>query len=134
MLLSAWVLIAHLIGDYVLQSHVMALKKTQDGLWALLHATLYGTPYAALLGYYAGTTWISFAMLLILVLTHAVIDRYRLAVSWCRWYGVGFPGFWMEARHFQKPPPELATWLPILVDNTLHLTINTACIAVALYG
>jgi hypothetical protein len=31
-------LLCHLLGDYVLQSHIMATRKTSSWLWALVHA------------------------------------------------------------------------------------------------
>ena len=35
-------LLAHLVGDYVLQSHTMALYKTSESKWALIHVFFYG--------------------------------------------------------------------------------------------
>lgn len=109
-------LLAHLIGDYVLQSHVMATRKTSSWLWALIHAAFYTVPFLAL----TQDWW----RLLIIGGTHAVIDRYRLAGYWCRYWGVGYPGVWSSAEGFEPPPPFLGVWLLIIVDNTMHLTIN----------
>ena len=92
--------------------------------------------------------------------THLVIDRFRLAGYWCRFWGVGCEGSparrlrlladrcerrgqevcgdehwaWPHAhlppREAPEPaPPYLAVWLLIIVDNTLHLTINAAALA-----
>ena len=109
-------LLAHLIGDYVLQSHVMATRKTSSWGWALTHAVFYGLPFLLLVSH--AWQWV------VIVGTHAVIDRYRLAGYWCRWWGVGYPGLWTKAEGFEAPPPFLGVWLLILVDNTMHLTIN----------
>lgn len=89
-------LIAHLVGDYVLQSHTMAIKKTSSWKWALIHAAFYGIPFLFLVT--NPLQW------LIIVLTHALIDRHRIADKWCRFYGVGHPGLWWtdadwEAHH-----------------------------------
>jgi Protein of unknown function (DUF3307) len=78
--------LAHLVGDYVLQSHVMAIKKTSSWKWALIHVFFYGLPFLFLVT--APWQW------WVIVLTHAVIDRYKLADKWCRWYGNGHPGLW----------------------------------------
>lgn len=128
-------LLAHLIGDYVLQSHVMATRKTSSWPWALTHALFYGLPFLLLVSH--AWQWA------VIVGTHAVIDRYRLAGYWCRWWGVGFPGVWDRIRFalydrfgdgadqpFESPPPFLGVWLLILVDNTMHLTINYLTLAV----
>lgn len=119
-------LLAHLVGDYVLQSHVMATRKTSSWLWASIHAMFYGLPFLLLASWPA---W------LVIVGTHAVIDRYRLAAAWCRWYGVGFPGIWHRLiewdfkKLFEPPPPFLGVWLVIIVDNTAHLAINHFALA-----
>lgn len=136
-------LIAHLCGDYVLQSHTMALRKTTDIRWALIHALVYGIPFLFLVTHF--WQW------LFIVGTHALIDRYGIARRWCQWYGVGFPGLWWKPKNcvcgrrldehnlseidtgvcknpkpeeFPAPPPFLGVWLVIIVDNTLHLFIN----------
>ena len=134
--------LAHLVGDYVLQSHVMATRKTSSWAWALIHACFYGLPFLLLVEH----AW----QLAVIVGTHALIDRYRLAAYWCRWYGVGFPGIWYAFQHwmwttfaqgeyfesdawpeplFEAPPPFLGVWLIIIVDNTMHLLINAAVLA-----
>lgn len=114
-------LILHLIGDFVTQSHWMATEKTKRLGVALLHAAVYALPFL-LIG-----SWQAVA---VVFSTHAVIDRYRLAVYVCRWknrilapphaYGRdplsnGYP---------VNAPAWLAVWLVIAADNTLHLTIN----------
>ena len=134
--------LAHLVGDYVLQSHVMATRKTSSWAWALIHACFYGLPFLLLVEH--AWQWA------VIVGTHALIDRYRLAVYWCRWYGVGFPGVWDRLVRwanrcchdprcatagvdlvppFEAPPPFLGVWLIIIVDNTMHLLINAAVLA-----
>lgn len=82
-------LLAHLVGDYVLQSHVMATRKTSSWLWACIHAAFYGLPFLLLASWPA---W------LVIVGTHAVIDRLGIARRWCQFYGVGFPGLWWTAK------------------------------------
>lgn len=130
-------LLAHLVGDYVLQSHVMATRKVSSWAWALVHAAFYTLPFLFLT-----TDW---RALLVVGSTHAVIDRLRIARRWCEFYGVGFPGVWDTALRFwsrccwsplcetssicleppfEVPPPFLGVWLVIIVDNTFHLAIN----------
>lgn len=172
-------LIAHLIGDYPLQSHTMATRKVSSWTWAVVHATFYTFPFAALLGVasaFGVASWRTDVALAVILLTHAAIDRLGIARKWCVWYGVGHPGLWWTARdratyreeqaesiyhtwdgsklhpwvrggnshmqdearrqapEFPAPPPFLGTWLTIIVDNTLHITINTAALLWAVWG
>jgi hypothetical protein len=121
-------LLAHLVGDYLLQSHWMATAKTSRSLPAALHATLYGLAFLALRP--SPAAWAVIAG------SHFVIDRWRLArhVVWVknllapaaerRWS-------WVQCRHTGYPPDTpvwLATGLLIVADNTLHLLINAAAL------
>lgn len=150
-------LLCHLIGDYVLQSHVMATRKTSSWWWALIHAAFYSIPFAVLLALTAPPVN-GFRALVIILWTHAIIDHYRIAAGWCRLYGVGHPGVWFALtdylwrRHFSlyadgarkdpppeepvfvAPPPFLGVWLTIIVDNTMHLAINAAAVYLATGG
>lgn len=158
MLLSYALIVAHLIGDYVLQSHTMAIRKTKDLRWALLHAFFYSLPFLPILLLYSHQRHVD--AYLTILLTHALIDRYALARRWCVWYGVGFPGFWWDQQPtctldhgagpfphpadsvpeckadpdtvFTPPPDYIGGWLIILVDNTLHLCINGFAIWITL--
>lgn len=112
-------LLAHLVGDYVLQSQPMADRKTTDIRWALIHAAFYTLPFLLLT-----TDW---WRLLIIGGTHALIDRYRIAARWVAFYGSGTraSGVWSRFNTSAAPvPPFLAVWLTIIVDNTMHLFIN----------
>lgn len=132
-MLSFFLVTAHLFGDYVLQSHTMALYKKTSWKWALLHSLFYGAPHALLMGAYGLLgTWVGWCALATIILTHAPIDRLSLAARWCRWFGVGFPGLWSRDPNFETPPPFLGVWLIILVDNAMHLLINGLAVATAL--
>lgn len=102
-------LIAHLIGDYCLQNQWMANNKTSRWSAALVHAFLYTLPFLMVTQ--------SWQALVVIGLTHAVIDRYRLARHWLSFYKIGIGA-----------PPFLAVWLLIIVDNTAHIAINYAAI------
>lgn len=147
-----WILslLCHLVGDYVLQSHVMATRKTSSWKWAAIHATFYTIPFVGL-ALLAGMSpgWV--AALAVIAGTHAAIDRLGIAARWCRFYGVGHPGLWWTRADvaayraekakagpvasddtFPAPPPFIGAWLTIIVDNTMHLLINTTAIAYAI--
>ena len=132
-------LLCHLTGDYVLQSHVMATRKTTSSAWAIIHAAFYSIPFAVLLAATASDWTAAVIALFVICGTHALIDRYALAAKWCRWYGVGHPGVWDRGLRasdwstppFDPPPPFLGVWLQIIVDNTMHLAINAAAVYLA---
>lgn len=119
-------LILHLIGDYVTQTSKMAARKVHDFKYAWLHAFIYSAPFLLL--------DISVRAFMIIFISHAFIDRYRLvryvifAKNWLhdrtlRWgdcKGTGYPS---------ATPAYLSVWLMIIADNTLHLGINYLAIA-----
>lgn len=117
-------LIAHLIGDYVLQSDWMAQEKVRSWLVAVIHATVYSLPFLLL----CDPSW---AALAVIVGTHAVIDRLRLAKYVC--YAKNFlapSSYWYDwadckdTGYNKNRPVWMAVWLLIIADNTIHITIN----------
>ncbi len=127
-------LVAHLIGDYVLQSDWMASEKTKR-LWvAFFHAIFYAVPFVLILD------GISLPALAIIISTHALIDRFRLAryVTWAKnWIALKFDGDptppWSQctATGFgPEKPTWMAVWLLIIVDNVMHIVINAVALKV----
>jgi hypothetical protein len=119
-------LLAHLVGDYLLQTHHQAVRKTAAWGPALAHAATYTAAYVPL----TRSWW----RLAVIGGTHAVIDRYRLArhVVWAKNqlapedYRPHLP----TATGYPDGTPEwLAFWLLIAADNTLHLLINRLALA-----
>ncbi|ROP65644.1 DUF3307 domain-containing protein [Curtobacterium sp. ZW137] len=142
-MLGLAVILAHLLGDYLLQTDSMAQRKTSSWRWALTHAAMYSLPHAVLLFVLlGGFSWHWLVALLIIGGTHAVIDRYRLAkhVIWALNHALPHDHrdeyAWAEARenagYSPSSPVWMRTWLMIIVDNTLHLAINAVTIAVVL--
>lgn len=109
-----WILILHLWGDYILQSDWQAQKKTQSWLAAVSHAACYSLPYILL-----DPSLIAWMTIFV---THAVIDRFRLTryLSWAR---NGYKDL-TPTGYPVTMPAGLALALMIIVDNTVHLTIN----------
>lgn len=118
--------VAHLVGDYILQSHWMATEKTKNNVAAAVHAITYTLPFLLITQ--------SVAALGVICGTHFLIDRYRLAryVVWLkngpfRWSDE--EGEWcvkhLTATGYQDDVPAwLSVWLLIIVDNTLHMICN----------
>jgi hypothetical protein len=114
-------LVAHAIGDYVLQSDWMATEKTRRSLPALVHCLTYIIPFLFL-------TQEPLALALIAG-AHFVIDRWHLAryVAWLKNWP--WPGSrpWKECRETGFNPdtvPWLSGWLVIIIDNILHIVTN----------
>lgn len=94
-------LLCHLVGDYCLQNHWMAMNKTKSTPVALVHATAYSLPFLVLILWswtpYGAVRPYRLWPLLIIWGTHFLIDRLRLASYWVRFYGNGEPG-WLPSR------------------------------------
>lgn len=125
-MITADQLVAHAVGDYILQSDWMANEKTKRSLAALAHVATYALPFLFLHP--------SPAALAVIVGSHFVIDRWRLAryVVWAKnFLGVGNPP-WAECQGTGYPPdrpPWMAVWLLIIADNTLHMICNGLALA-----
>lgn len=120
-------LIAHLVGDYLLQSDWMALGKRKSFGIAVDHALVYSLPFLLLQP--------SLLAWLIIMSSHAVIDHFGLARYVC--FAKNFlapPSKWPEwdktnaTGYDIDKPLWMSTWLFILADNTLHLSINYAAL------
>lgn len=114
-------IIAHFVGDYILQSDWMVQHKSRKLSAAFIHVLFYSLPFLFL------TT--EPLALAIIAGTHMVIDRWRLAryLIWIKNYP--WPGRrpWSECKETGFPPeiPKyLSSWLLIIVDNIIHILIN----------
>lgn len=119
--------VAHLVGDYIIQSDWMANEKTKRSLAAAIHAVTYTLPFLLI-------TW-SLPALAIIAGTHFVIDRWRLArfVIWAkeRPWPRSLPFSQMTVTGYAADKPAwLAVWLLIIADNTLHIICNGVAIVV----
>ena len=117
-------LLAHAIGDYIIQSHWMATEKTKNNFAAFLHAISYALPFLFLRP--------SYAALAIIVITHFIIDRWRLARLLVTYKNAltdfssehTYKPFWTPTGYPADTPPWLAFWLLIIADNIMHAVIN----------
>lgn len=124
-MITADQIVAHLVGDYLLQSDWMANEKTKRSLAALAHVVTYAIPFLFLSP--------SLPALAVIVATHFIIDRWRLArfVVWAK--NLLGPGArpWSECSATGYPPERpawLSVWLLIIADNVLHVLINGAAL------
>lgn len=119
MMFTADQLVAHLVGDYITQSHWMATCKTKKWLPAFLHAAVYTAGFLFLTR--------SLSALIVIGGTHYLIDRYRLA-RYVVWAKNGCRGPITTTGYPDDTPAWLAVWLLIIADNTMHILINGAAI------
>lgn len=121
-MISADQLVIHAVGDYVVQSHWMATEKVKRWTPALIHATTYG------LGFLFLTR--SLLALAVIVGTHALIDRFRLArhVTWLKNQAAPQRTPRTPTGYPVDTPPWLAVWLLIIADNIMHVLINGAAL------
>ena len=113
-------IVAHLVGDYILQSHWMATQKVRNSLAAAVHAVTYTLPFAFITR--------SLPALALICGTHFVVDRWRLA-RFVVWIKNGARGPVTATGYTDDVPPWLAVWLLIIADNVLHILINGAVLA-----
>lgn len=71
-MITADQIFAHIAGDYILQSHWMATEKTKHSLAAAVHVFFYAVPFLVAFK----PSWLALA---VIVGSHFVIDRWRLA-------------------------------------------------------
>lgn len=120
-------LLAHLAGDYLLQSDWMAAGKTSRAGPAAAHAAAYTVPFLFLTR--------SPIRLAAIGGSHFVIDRWRLArhVCWAKnnLAPAGANRPWAECRATGYDPDRplwMTTWLMIIADNTIHALCNWAAL------
>ena len=118
------VILAHMVGDYLIQSDWMAQEKTKRWWPAIAHGLTYGLPFLFITQ--------SPLALAVIVGTHIVIDRYRLArhVVWAKnqLAPFAFRPPHTATGHGTARPDWLAVWLLIIADNIMHLLINVAAV------
>ena len=123
-MITATQLVLHAIGDYVLQSDWMANEKTKSSWPALAHVVTYTLPFLVV-------TQKPIALAIVLG-THFVIDRWRLAryVCWGKNQLLSPTSWkhpWSECvgtGYHKDRPPWMAVWLMIIADNTMHVLCN----------
>lgn len=109
-------LLFHMFGDYIFQNHWLANTKTKNTkigyLACLIHCLLYSLPFLFIT---------SIPAVLVIFITHFLMDKYRLAkyvirlTNWTFDTPTGSP---------KSTPDYIAVWLLFIVDNIIHVTIN----------
>lgn len=145
-LFTADQLVAHAVGDYIIQSDWMANNKRKSSVAAAVHAITYTLPFLLIT--------LRWEPLLAICLSHFLVDRFGLArfLVWLKngplgynrvVYGEasididGIPreqifGWSLKpitpTGYGTDKPPFLAVWLFIIADNIVHVICNAAAI------
>lgn len=106
-------ILAHLIGDFLLQNHWMAVNKEHHWLPLILHSGVY-TIIIWIISYlsFAGLSWTGTVLIFA---SHLFLDK-RTFVNW-----------WSE--HITGLQKNNYSWLRTIADQTFHLII----LAIAIY-
>lgn len=137
-------LVAHAVGDYILQSDWMADNKTKNSFAAAIHAITYTLPFLLITQ--------SIAALAFICGTHFIVDRWRLArfLVWLKNWPIewatrsvklvgGDQSAMITGWYFKQvtptgyasdKPPFLAVWLLIIADNIIHVICNAIALQV----
>lgn len=111
MSLFDWLLVGHLVGDFLLQTDGMAKYKAQSWTWMLKHVGLYLLVMAIVLGAYSFShpvpLWALALALLFIGATHLILDQRGVTHAWMRLIGIS---------------PDLG-WLTIVIDQVFHLLV-----------
>jgi hypothetical protein len=122
MSLFDWLLVGHLVGDFLLQSDRMARHKGSDWSRMLSHIGLYLVAMAAVVGIYALShqipVWVVLVALLFIGGTHIILDRREFTAWWMRIVGISAEG----------------SWLPIVVDQVFHILVLVAVTQIMLWN
>lgn len=127
-MIAADQIVAHAVGDYIIQSDWMANTKTKRHIPAILHALSYALPFLLFRP--------SLAAMAVIIGTHFLIDRYRLArfVNYAKNWPA--PAEWRKrwedcdaTGYPSERPVWLAVWLLIITDNIIHVLINGLALA-----
>ncbi|MTI81850.1 MAG: DUF3307 domain-containing protein [Firmicutes bacterium] len=106
-----WLLIGHLVGDFLLQNNWMAMNKKNNIFALIVHSIVYTTTLYMFSLPFGG---IGLTAVTILFFSHVILDK-RLLVEW-----------WLE--NINRTPDVF--WLQVVVDQTFHLLVLVLIISI----
>jgi len=101
-MLLSYLIIAHLIGDFLLQNHWMQAK-SKNSIVCSVHVAFYSLPFWVLVWRGYLPCWAIGAILC----QHWFQDRFALHLRWMKLY--------------RQSPPEMWTVGPLCIDQSMHL-------------
>ena len=122
MSLFDWLLVGHLVGDFLLQTDGMARYKAQSWTWMLRHVGLYLAVMVTVLGVYSLSNpvplWVLGLSLLFIGATHIVLDRRGFTLAWMRLIGITSD----------------LDWLIIVADQVFHLLVLVVVVQIVIWA
>jgi len=122
MSLFDWLLVGHLVGDFLLQTDGMAKYKAESWTWMLRHVGLYLAVMAVVLGAYSLSTpvplWVIGLALLFIAVTHVILDRREFTLGWMRLIGI---------------TSDLG-WLTIVADQVFHVLVLVVVVQIVTWA
>lgn len=116
----ARILLGHLVGDYLLQNKVMALKKSEKGwrgiAWCILHSVIYTVSVCLFL-------WtVNPLVALVVFISHWPIDRWSLASRWLKLiHGRDFLAAYSSTEKYREIDISFSCLVYAVADNAMHL-------------
>ena len=109
------IILGHLVGDYLLQTKTMMLKKSEKGFTGIMWCTIHCLIYTATVCLFLWTTnpWIMLAVFL----SHWFIDRWSLGAKWMKL---------IRSRDLKDNYPGNAFFyvlIYVVTDNTWHILL-----------
>ncbi len=122
MSLFDWLLVGHLVGDFLLQTDGMAKYKADSWSWMLRHVGLYLAVMVVVLGAYALSNpvplWALGLALLFIGVTHIILDRRGFTLGWMRLIGI----------------TQDLDWLTIVADQVFHLLVLVVAVQIVTWA
>ena len=102
MIVLPYLMVSHLVGDFLLQNHWMQAK-SKNSFVCTVHVLCYSIPFW-LVGYKLG---VPYWFVLAVLVEHWLQDRYALHLKWMKAY--------------KQSPPELWPVGPLCIDQAMHV-------------
>lgn len=107
MSLFSYLLVGHLVGDYLLQTSWMAAGKAKNWAPLLVHCIVYTSVIS--IAFLIATGTIPIKIILIVFISHIILDRRRFVAWWAKTI--------MGVKQGQP------TWLLTMADQVFHILV-----------
>ena len=120
--LFARIVLGHLTGDYLFQSKLMALKKSEKGLAGLLWCTFHCFIYTVSVCLFLWT--VNPLIVALIFLSHWPLDRWSLASKWLKLIrGRDFIQAYASREQYRDIDLAFSCLVYAVADNTMHLIL-----------